>query len=168
MRVLPTPGPEVAGATTFAIVVVVLLALGMGVLLLLNTTLAQGAFEIDRLQRENSSLQIREQTLAQQVAQAESPVSLQAKADALGMVSAGAPVFLRMSDGKVLGDATPAVGRKRSAALAPVAVSVAAQTENTGDGAVLDSSPPSDAAVLDSTVATKATGTTTAKAGVIR
>jgi hypothetical protein len=44
----------------------------------------------------------------QDVARAEAPESLQQKALALGMVPVAAPVFLRLSDGAVLGSPRPA------------------------------------------------------------
>jgi hypothetical protein len=98
----------VAGNGVFALIVVGLLVAGMGVLLVLNTTLAAGAFELGSLARTQNQLAVSEQQLLQQVALEESPVSLQTRANALGMVPVAAPVFLRLADGAVLGDAAPA------------------------------------------------------------
>lgn len=105
---VPAAPAAVAGNGVFALVVVGLLLSGMGVLLVLNTTLAQGAFEIRSLTGAQSALAIQEQQLLQQVAIAESPESLQSRADALGMVPVASPVFLRLADGAVLGTPVPA------------------------------------------------------------
>lgn len=105
---VPAAAPAVAGNGVFAGVVVALLLGGMAVLLVLNTTLAQGAFEITALTRAQNALAVQEQTLLQQVAVEESPESLQSRADKLGMVPVSAPVFLRLSDGAVLGTPIPA------------------------------------------------------------
>ena len=95
---------------------------GMGVLLVLNTSLAQGAFELGALTKTQGALAVQEQHLLQQVALEESPDALQVRASALGMVPVAAPVFLRLSDGAVLGTPTAAVGvvRPRATTLAPV------------------------------------------------
>ena len=85
-----------------------ILVLGMVLLLVLNTSLASGAFEISALSAQQRDLAVREQRLVQDVARAEAPESLQDKARALGMVPVAAPVFLRLSDGQVLGIPRPA------------------------------------------------------------
>jgi hypothetical protein len=103
----------VAGNGVFALVVVGLLVVGMGVLLGLNTSLAQGAFEISALTRVQSNLAVQEQQLLQEVAVAEAPESLQRRADALGMVPVSSPVFLRLADGAVLGTPVAAVATAR-------------------------------------------------------
>ncbi len=119
----------------FAIIVTGLLVLGMLGLLVLNTTLAQGAFEIGALTKIQRDLAVNEQRLLQTVAHAESPESLQRRADALGMVPAQAPVFLRLADNRILGRPTPAK------AVAPVGSSAAAAatTPTTSDAASPDS-----------------------------
>ncbi len=111
-EVPPAPA-AVAGNGVFALVVVGLLVVGMGVLLGLNTSLAQGAFEINALTRVQDNLAVQEQQLLQEVAVAEAPESLQRRADALGMVPVASPVFLRLADGAVLGDPVPAVAATR-------------------------------------------------------
>ncbi|HET8970732.1 MAG TPA: hypothetical protein VFN19_06725 [Candidatus Nanopelagicales bacterium] len=108
LRLLPTPTPSVAGNGVFAAVVVAMVLAGMALLLVLNTSLAQGAFEQQTLQSEQSALQVTEQALQQQVDAAQSPEELKRAADRLGMVPVTAPVFLRLTDGKVLGEPQPA------------------------------------------------------------
>jgi len=119
---VPAAPAAVAGRGVFALVVLGMLVGGMGVLLVLNTSLAQGAFELGALTKTQGALAVQEQHLLQQVALEESPDALQVRASALGMVPVAAPVFLRLSDGAVLGTPTAAVGvgRPRATPLAPV------------------------------------------------
>jgi len=119
---VPAAPAAVAGRGVFALVVLGMLVGGMGVLLVLNTSLAQGAFELGALTKTQGALAVQEQHLLQQVALEESPDALQVRASALGMVPVAAPVFLRLSDGAVLGTPTAAVGvvRPRATTLAPV------------------------------------------------
>lgn len=144
LRLLPEPSAAVAGNGIFAVMIVGLLLAGMAALLLLNTTLAQGAFTQQALHQEQSALAVTEQLYSQQVAEAESPGILQEQANAAGMVPVTSPVFLRLSDGKVLGDPTPAVG----------AVPPAKATTTTG-------TPQTTQATITSTDAARPDSTTT-------
>jgi len=92
----------------FLILVGVVLAGGLVGLLLLNTVLAQGAFTVQDLQTRSARLADTQGELSQKVADAESPAVLERKAHALGMVPSETPVFLRLSDGAVLGVPKPA------------------------------------------------------------
>ncbi len=103
---------------------------GMLGLLVLNTTLAQGAFEIGSLTQVKRDLAVNEQRLLQTVAHAEAPESLQQRADALGMVPAQAPVFLRLADRTVLGRPTPAKAQPRKASGAASAAKTPATTSD--------------------------------------
>ena len=128
-EVPPAPA-AVAGRGVFALVVLGMLVTGMGVLLVLNTSLAQGAFELGALTKTQGALAVQEQQLLQQVALEESPDALQVRATALGMVPVAAPVFLRLSDGAVLGTPTAAVGvpRARVTTFAPLTGASASTT----------------------------------------
>ena len=77
LTVAPEARAAVAGNGIFALVVVGLLLAGMVMLLVLNTSLAQGAFEIGSLTKTQDALAVSEQQLLQQVARAEAPESLQ-------------------------------------------------------------------------------------------
>ncbi len=151
---LPDPRPAVAGTGVFALVVVGMLVGGMVLLLVLNTSLAQGAFEISTLTRTQNQLAVQEQQLLQQVARAEAPESLQARANSLGMVPVDAPVFLRLADGAVLGIPKPA---KASRPALPKTGAVPSAVASTGaartDAAQADPAPVSDAAKPDQAVA---------------
>jgi hypothetical protein len=171
LREVPQPAPTVAGTGVFALVVTGLLVGGMVLLLVLNTSLAQGAFEIGALTKQQRELAVTEQRLLQEVAVTESPESLQREARRLGMVASVAPVFLRLADGKVLGTPQPAdavavtaprsttattgtrtpsrsTSRPASASAAPAAAAPATVAAES-DAAVADPVPQSDAAVPD-------------------
>ena len=106
---LVTRGRTRAARAPFIAVVVALLLTGLLALLVLNTVLAQDAFRLHQLQLDGRALADREQALARQVSDLQSPHSLAARATALGMVPGGSPAFLRLSDGKILGRSEPAV-----------------------------------------------------------
>lgn len=97
------------GNGAFLILVLGLLSSILVSLLLLNTALAENSFQLQDIRQTARDLTVREQTLSSQLASAESPIGLEERAKALGMVAASSPVFLRLSDGKVLGESTPAV-----------------------------------------------------------
>ncbi len=92
----------------FVAVVVSLLAAGLLGLLVLNTALAQDAFRLHTLKQESRALEDREEALRREVEALQSPSELAGRAAELGMVPAGPPAFLRLSDGAVLGSTTPA------------------------------------------------------------
>jgi cell division protein FtsL len=92
----------------FAALVLTVLALGLVGLLVLNTSLQQGAFYARDLEARAEKLTERREALQIQVAELREPQRVAAQASALGMVPNANPAFLRLSDGKVLGDPTPA------------------------------------------------------------
>lgn len=87
---------------------VAVLALGLLGVLLLNTVISQGAFRQFRLELDLVKLSETEERLAREVQLAESPLSVERRARALGMVPAGSPLFLRLEDGAILGEPVPA------------------------------------------------------------
>jgi hypothetical protein len=84
------------------------LAAGLVVVLMLNTVISQGAFRQHDLEIQLILLAEQEESLARSVQQAESPIEVERAARKLGMVPAAAPVFLRLADGKILGEPVPA------------------------------------------------------------
>lgn len=112
LRLVPPPAPRRQGRrkgrAAFVVLVATLLTGGLVALLLLNTVLAQDAYTLHNLQRETATLADTEQALAQQVAQEASPTVLAERAYSLGLVPAPNPVFVRGSDGTILGVPTPA------------------------------------------------------------
>lgn len=97
------PGARsVRGRAPFVVLVVALLSGGLLGLLMLNTALNEGTFELSRLQKQTTELTDQQQTLQQQINQASAPDALERRARDLGMVPGGDPAFLQ-EDGKVLG-----------------------------------------------------------------
>lgn len=74
-----------APRTPFVLLIVGLLGGALVSLLLLNTVLAEDAFRLNDLQRTNTQLQQREQSLKVDVKKAESPTELAKRAHDLGM-----------------------------------------------------------------------------------
>jgi len=87
----------------FVIFVVSLLAAGLVGLLLLNTELQSGTFQVTALNKQADQLKDQQEQLEKQVRTLESPQNLADRALRMGMVPNPNPVFLRLSDGQVLG-----------------------------------------------------------------
>ncbi|HEU5333184.1 MAG TPA: hypothetical protein VFU73_10475 [Actinocrinis sp.] len=92
----------------FAILVLAVLGAGLVGLLLLNTALDRGAFEIQAAQKRQSDLTDQQQQLQLQINALSAPGPLASQAAALGMVPNPQPVFLNPGDGAVLGSPSPA------------------------------------------------------------
>jgi hypothetical protein len=84
--------------------------------LLLSIGLSDGAYQISSLQSQQKDLSRTNQALTEQLTAFSSPQNLVQNAQALGMVANGNTVYLRLSDGAVLGSPVPA-----TAANAPIA-----------------------------------------------
>ncbi|MCY0935763.1 hypothetical protein [Streptomyces sp. H34-S4] len=106
-RVLGGPVAGQAARTPFVLLVVALLAGGLISLLLLNSALNQGSFQLSKLKRETTTLTDEEQALQRDVDGYSAPDALQRRAHELGLVPGGSPVFIG-PDGKVAGTASPA------------------------------------------------------------
>jgi hypothetical protein len=134
---------ERASRGVFALVVGGLLILGMVGILVINTSLAQGAFTISELQAQRATLTQQEQTLAEQVAGAAAPESLEQRARAMGMVPSETPVFLSLPSGQVLGKAKAAAGGSASAPrlLTPADATATEAVDNASVGTDLPVAP---------------------------
>lgn len=77
-------------------------------LLMLNTALTTDSFHLQDVRIRNSQLTVAEQGLIGQLADLQSPGGLATRARELGMVPAASPVFLNLSDSRVLGSTDPA------------------------------------------------------------
>ena len=99
----PLPGQRHAPQTRtrFVFLVVGLLGGGLLSLLMINTILATGAFQITALQQGNVTLAQREQALQAQVAAQESPASLAQRAATLGMQVQPRLHFLDVKKGRL-------------------------------------------------------------------
>ncbi|MEW2416196.1 hypothetical protein AB0953_21075 [Streptomyces sp. NPDC046866] len=100
-------GSGQAARTPFVLLVVALLAGGLISLLLLNSALNQGSFQLARLKKETTALTDEEQALQRDVDAYSQPDALQRRAQELGMVPGGSPVFIG-PDGQVSGSAVAA------------------------------------------------------------
>ncbi|MFB6617390.1 hypothetical protein ACIGFK_10350 [Streptomyces sp. NPDC085524] len=100
------PGGQ-AARTPFVLLVVALLAGGLISLLLLNSALNEGSFQLTKLKRETTALTDEEQALQRDVDGYSAPDALQRRAQELGLVPGGSPVFIG-ADGKVAGTAAEA------------------------------------------------------------
>lgn len=78
--------------------------------LLLSIMVSQGAYQVSSLESAKKGLQRSYQAVSEDLHRVSSPQNLAANAEALGMVSNANPVYLRLSDGAVLGSPTPAPG----------------------------------------------------------
>ncbi len=121
---LPT-GRAQAARTPFVLLVVLLLGGGLIGLLVLNSALSEGAFQLDDLKRETKNLTDEEQALQRDIDAYSAPDALQRRARELGMVPGGDPAFLG-PDGKVKGVPSAAASAARAPlVLAPEALATA-------------------------------------------
>ncbi|MFD5624319.1 hypothetical protein [Streptomyces yangpuensis] len=102
----PRPGGQ-AARMPFVLLVVALLAGGLISLLLLNSALNEGSFQLSRLKKETTALTDEEQALQRDVDAYSAPDALQRRARELGLVPGGSPVFIG-PDGKVSGSVSVA------------------------------------------------------------
>uniref|UniRef100_UPI000AED6D19 septum formation initiator family protein n=1 Tax=Streptomyces luteocolor TaxID=285500 RepID=UPI000AED6D19 len=110
-RLLPQ-GPTQAARTPFVLLVVLLLGGGLITLLILNSSLNEGSFQVSELKKETKDLTEEEQELQRDVDGYAAPDALQRRARELGMVPGGDPAFLD-PDGTVRG--VPGVAARPSA-----------------------------------------------------
>jgi hypothetical protein len=92
----------------FVSLVSLLLVGGIAGLLLFNTSMQQASFVATSMEQQAAVLAGKEESLRMQLHRLRDPQRVAARAKQLGMVPATDPAFIRLSDGKVLGKATPA------------------------------------------------------------
>ena len=112
LRVVPAAIRRTGGGV-FAVLCIVVLAAGLVALLMMNTTLASGIYQLKDLQGQSGTLTDQQEQLTQAVDDLRSPRNLAAKAQQLGMVPAKSMAFIRLSDGSVIGVAQPAKDDQR-------------------------------------------------------
>jgi hypothetical protein len=88
--------------TPFILLLVGLLGGALVSLLVISTTLAQGAFRITSLQEQNANLAREQQTLTNEVAQAGNPAVIAQKAEQLGMRANPHLGFIDPKTGKII------------------------------------------------------------------
>jgi cell division protein FtsB len=92
----------------FVVLVSLLLIGGVAGLLLFNTQMQQVSFTATSLEQQAQILDAREQSLKLQLESLRDPQRVAVQAREMGMVPPANPAFLRLSDGKVLGEPRPA------------------------------------------------------------
>jgi hypothetical protein len=112
LRVVPAAIRD-TGSGAFALLCVVLLAAGLVALLMMNTALASGIYQLKNLQSQSGTLTDQQEQLTQAVDDLRSPRNLAGRAQQLGMVPAKSMAFVRLSDGTILGVAQPAQESQR-------------------------------------------------------
>ena len=134
----------------FMILVGVVLLGGVVGLLLFNTSMQQASFRATALQSRADALHAQEQSLQMELDQLRDPQRVALRAKELGMVPMANPAFLRLSDGKVLGDPLPATAldaqrleplparKPRSLRLTPIKVVLSATPDTGTDGVPTD------------------------------
>jgi len=121
LRVVPAAIRRTGGGV-FAVLCIVLLVAGLVALLMMNTALASGIYQLKDLQGQSGTLTDQQEQLIQAVDDLRSPRNLAAKAQQLGMVPAKSMAFIRLSDGSIIGVAQPAKDDQRlNVVTAPVA-----------------------------------------------
>lgn len=150
-RLMPA-GPSNAARTPFVLLVVLLLGGGLISLLLLNSALNEGSFRLSELKKRTTELTDDQQALQRDVDSASEPDALARRAQELGMVPGGSPVFLG-PNGKVRG--VPS-----AASAAPVTATPKPETS----GPPLVSAPPASPSPR-STPSSTAPGTSAATTG---
>ncbi|MEV7996973.1 septum formation initiator family protein [Streptomyces sp. NPDC086077] len=156
-QLLPT-GRGQAARTPFVLLVVLLLGGGLIGLLVLNSALSEGSFQLDDLQKETKNLTDEEQALQRDIDAYSAPDALQRRARELGMVPGSDPAFLD-PDGTVKG-VPSAVAAEPASARHPLVLAPEAMA--TGPAPALSGSPAAVATPFVPTAA--ATPTPTAPA----
>ena len=87
--------------------------------LVISTTLAEGSFQINKLQNSTSSLARQRQTLQEQVAQAQSAQVIEQRASQLGMRRPGELKFVDLFTGKTTNDGPTWIGAVNAPGYAP-------------------------------------------------
>jgi hypothetical protein len=96
------------GSGAFVALCALMLFAGLIGVLILNTTMAKGSFELDRLQNRSAALADAQETLSHEVDAQSAPAELARRALSLGMVPSQSAAFIRLSDGAILGHPAPA------------------------------------------------------------
>ncbi len=154
----------------FAILVLGLLSVGLVILLLLNTALDRGAFELNAAQKRQSQLTDQQQQLQLNLAALSAPGALASRASALGLVPNPRPVFLDPNSGAVLGVPTAAPSTAapkpsvRPSASPSASASASATAKATSSASASASAQASKLAVIAVTHSASASGSASASA----
>ncbi|MEU9252349.1 hypothetical protein AB0D66_10955 [Streptomyces sp. NPDC048270] len=128
----------------FVLLVVALLGGGLISLLLLNSALNEGSFQLSRLKKETTALTDEEQALQRDVDGYSAPDALQRRAQELGLVPGGSPVFIG-PDGKIAGTPAAAEAPPPPPPPSPPASAPAAAAPTAAPSAAASAAPTSGA-----------------------
>lgn len=109
LRAVPRT-PDKLALLPFALLVVVVLGVGLGGIIVLNTAIQEQSRAISRLQRDATQLSYQEAALATEVGRLRSPGNLAAEAVKLGMVPNPHAAFIKLDTGEILGTPTAVKG----------------------------------------------------------
>ncbi|MGC9380175.1 septum formation initiator family protein [Streptomyces sp. MH13] len=126
----PVGGRGHAARAPFVLLVVVLLGGGLIGLLVLNSAMSEGSFQLEDLKKETKELTDEEQSLQRDIDAYSAPRALQRRARELGMVPGGDPAFLA-PDGTVKGSPRPASAAATPLVIAPEALTAPGTTAAT-------------------------------------
>ena len=108
LTVVPRVATSRAPRVPFVTLVSVLLVAGVAGLLFFNTSMQQVSFKATAMEHRAQMLTAEQQGLQMDLDRLRNPQRVAAQAKRMGMVPAASPAFLRLRDGAVLGDPTPA------------------------------------------------------------
>ncbi len=128
--------------TPSTVAVGLLLAVGVIGLLLLNTALQRRAFELSTLNERAEALEVQVSGLTLRTDRLESTQSLALRATELGMVPNPSPVFLRLSDGRVVGDPVAAAAGSTLPGLLPEPRTITEPPRTASDAPTTTQNPP--------------------------
>lgn len=111
LRVVPRRRTRATRMPFVALVSLVLLGGVIG-LLLFNTSMQQAAFAATALEQQATTLTARQQTLQMELDVLRNPQRVAEQAQQMGMVPGATPVYLRLSDDKVLGEPAAAAAEQ--------------------------------------------------------
>lgn len=109
LRAMPKPAPiQPRQRAVLPIIAVTSLVVVVAAQLLLGVFLTNGAYEISELKASKTELGRTHAAVSEELVAVQSPQFIAENAEALGMVVNASPVYLRLSDGAVLGNPAPA------------------------------------------------------------
>lgn len=114
LSVVPAPLPRTGRGITVLCLGILMIALA--VVLIANITVSNRQYEMIGLRAQQTELSEANELLSQRVGYLEAPQNLAARAEALGMVDPAGTATVDVANGRVSGDAAPAVEGERGAA----------------------------------------------------
>jgi hypothetical protein len=108
LTVVPRSTVRRAARVPFVVLVSLVLVGGVAGLLCFNTSMQQASFTATSMEAQAQALDAKQQSLTMELDALRDPQRVAVRAQEMGMVPASSPAFIRLSDGKVLGNPTPA------------------------------------------------------------